>query len=310
MTILVADVGGTNSRLGLASDGRLDPTSLRRFKNSDYGSFYDVVDAFRQGQKYVEINACAVAMAGPVSAQRARLTNLDWEISSADLKHAISCPRALLMNDLTALGYSLGHLPSEGVTTISEHAAGAPKNDQFLVVGLGTGFNVCPVKKVGNGPAVCLEAELGHVARPASVSIFLETRFALDADQFATVEDCFSGRGLSNLHALLTKSAPIDPADIVANHALGTDRHATQALELMADMLGALAREMVLQYLPLNGLYFAGSVARGLFDAGFGPNFLQGSAKHDQFEAQLQNVPVSVIKDDAAALIGCVVASG
>jgi len=309
MTVLVADVGGTNSRLAVTSDGYLDPTTIRRFRNADYQSFYDVIDDYQRAQSVGAITACTVAMAGPVTSQRAKLTNLDWEISAVDLKRVTSCQRALLMNDLTALGYSIGHLPPEGFETITETVPDAPKNDQFLVAGLGTGFNVCPVKKIGMSGAVCLEAELGHVAPPLCVIEALEVRFAQSSDHFQSVEDCFSGRGLSQIYGLLAGREQIEAADIVASHASGTDQHATQALELLAGLLGALAREMALQYLPLNGLYFAGSVARGLFDAGFGPVFQTSFAKHRRFETQLQHVPVFLITDDAAALIGCVSAS-
>ena len=193
--------------------------------------------------------------------------------------------------------------------TISAPVSDAPTNDQYLVVGLGTGFNVCPVKKDRDGQITCLEAELGHVAPPASVVAILEGHFVRDADLFPTVEDCFSGRGLSKLLALIAALAPIDAAEVVSSHLSGSDPLATQALELMAELLGAMARDMILQYLPLGGLYFAGSVARGLFDSGFGPVFLKELARRERFKAQLQNVPVNLINDDVAALIGCVAAS-
>ncbi len=310
MTILVADVGGTNSRLAVASHGKLDVTTIRRFRNADHRSIYHVIEDFRQHQHVPAITACTVAMAGPVTAQRAKLTNVDWEITATGLREATSCRHVLLMNDLTALGYALGHLPATGLEAISETTPDGPQNGQFLVAGLGTGFNVCPVKMTENGHAVCVEAEFGHVAPPLGVLRRLEIRFPGETFRFASVEDCFSGRGLSQLHALMAQDAPIDAATIFANHALARDRNATAALELLAELLGVLAREMVLQYLPLNGLYFAGSVARGVFDAGFAPVFRQSFADFGRFAPQLGHVPVSVIKDDAAALIGCVAASG
>ena len=77
MTILVADVGGTNARLGLANGLGLDQASLQRFKNADYASFGDVVVQFLSGKNDVDISTCVIAVAGPVSQDRAKLANLD-----------------------------------------------------------------------------------------------------------------------------------------------------------------------------------------------------------------------------------------
>jgi len=310
MTILVADVGGTNSRLAVARGGQLDVASIRRFRNADFGSFYDVIKSYQRETSIGAVSACSVALAGPVTATSARLTNLDWEISVTDLKRAANCDDALLINDMTALGYSIGHLPPQGVTSIARPARPASQNGQYLVAGLGTGFNVCPVKMLPTGGTTCLEAEMGHVATPISVMKILEARLNGGAADFALIEDCFSGRGLSRLHGLMSARTPIDAAQIVANFCSDGDRDAELALEVLAEVLGALARELVLQYMPLNGLYFAGSVVRGLFDAGFAPIFLANFARQGRFGTQLQSVPVSLVNDDAAALIGCVAALG
>lgn len=65
----------------------------------------------------------------------------------------------------------------------------------------------------------------------------------------------------------------------------------------------------MLEYLPRNGLFFAGSVARGLFEAGLSAEFLAELGQHRQFTRILNEIAVSMIKDDSAALVGCAVAS-
>ncbi|NOX41200.1 MAG: glucokinase, partial [Alphaproteobacteria bacterium] len=180
------------------------------------------------------------------------------------------------------------------------------RNGQSLIVGIGTGFNVCPVKvELGRRPS-CLAAELGHAGLPLSLIALLEERFPGEARSFRTVEDCFSGNGLSTIFSLLGGSPALSGAEIVAQHIAGNDPAATGTLELFAALLGGLCKEMALQYLPLNGIYFAGSVARGLFQSGLSPVFLNAFANHRQFQEQLSNTPVALILDDAAALLGCV----
>lgn len=309
MAVLVADVGGTNARLAIARDGALVSRSITRYRNADHGSFYEVVDDFLRVQAPGEIAACTVALAGPVSSQNAKLTNLDWDISVAGLMDRASCRTALLLNDLTALGYSIGSFPAASITKITEAKPHALHNNQYLVAGLGTGFNVCPVSMDGERGVVCSAAELGHAELPTGIRQSLEGHFGPRAQQFVSVEDCFSGRGLSALHALMADCEPMDGADVFARHVAGADPNSTRALDLLAQLLGQFAREMVLFYMPLGGLFFAGSVARGLFDAGFGDSFQRAFAQHGRFQERLQHVPVSVIQDDAAALVGCVAAS-
>ncbi|NOX41337.1 MAG: glucokinase, partial [Alphaproteobacteria bacterium] len=189
MTFLVADVGGTNTRLALADDQGLMSESIGHFVNADHRSFSEVVEAFLTGQKHGTISACCVAMAGPVTAGQARLTNLDWHISLAELRRITDTKNAILMNDLTALGYSLPQLNSSGLMQISHPQTDVYRNGQSLIVGIGTGFNVCPVKvEQGRGPS-CLAAELGHAGLPLSLIALLEERFPGKARSFRTVED-------------------------------------------------------------------------------------------------------------------------
>lgn len=300
--ILVADVGGTNSRLALASADGVVPASIRHFRNAGHSSFDAVVSTYLETGAMGEIGACSVAIAGPVAGDRGRLTNLDWEISADGLKQASGCDRAILLNDLTALGFSLGRLPADGVSGICGTQTHA--NGQSLVIGVGTGFNVCPVKTTESGGTICLEAEAGHAGMPVSVDRLLRSRLGDGAGQFPEVEECFSGRGLSRLHGLLSGEDGVQAADIVGAHREG-QADATATLALFAEALGHQCRELVLQYLPRDGVWFAGSVARGVFASGLAPEFIAAFRRFDKFGAQLAQTPISVIHDDFAALTGC-----
>jgi glucokinase len=306
MLFLVADVGGTNTRLALADEQGLRQTSIVRFSNARHHSFYGLVEGFLDQCGNPKLAACCVAMAGPVTAGQARLTNLDWHISIAKLKQITGVETALLMNDLTALGYSLPQLPEVGLARILRAKTDIYRNGQSLVVGIGTGFNVCPVKAEPHRPLTCLATELGHVSLPQSLVVDLEEHLPGHGHSFDSVEDCFSGYGLSKIFGLMTGEKSVGGKEIIARHQTGNDLLATETLELFARLLGGLSKEMALQYLPLNGIFFAGSVARGLFQANMAPSFLAAFANHQQFQDQLSNMPVSLILDDGAALIGCV----
>ncbi len=306
MTVLVADVGGTNARLGLANDGVLHPNSVKRFSNVDFATFYDVINNYLSDQSNLNLSTCVVALAGPVSSTQGRLTNREWLISTDKLMTTANCPSAILMNDLSSLGYSLQGLAHDGLTMVSPGSLQTPNNSQSLVVGIGTGFNVCPVKLNLAGRPTCLQAEAGHVAMPPTV---LHASTHPLGDRFNLVEDLFSGRGITHLYQEISGKDPLAGSEIAKRYADRSDETAIATMELFANLLGKLTRELVLSYMPLGGIYFAGSVARGIFDAGLGPIFCDAMYEDTHFLPDIRGIPVRVIDNDAAGLIGCAIAS-
>ena len=61
--------------------------------------------------------------------------------------------------------------------------------------------------------------------------------------------------------------------------------------------------------MPLDGVYFAGSVARGVFSCGFDSDFASAFQSEGDFSAQFSDIQVSVIETDTAPLLGCVAAA-
>ncbi|MBV1895493.1 MAG: glucokinase [Rhodobacteraceae bacterium] len=302
MTILVADVGGTNSRLALVADGV--PTSIERFTNTDFTSFDDILTLYCNGHDYGRLKGGYLAIAGPVTSTWAQLTNLNWQFDTGKIATALPGSGPVhLVNDLVALGHSLAGLAADQLSVVKP-SKGPQTNGQALVLGLGTGVNICLVKDAG-GPdqaPVVIEAEQGHASIPQSVWAVLQDEIGDAATQCKTAEELFSGRGLSRLYGHLSGDENRDGADIVAGY--GKEKIATRAVDLSARLLGVFAREMVFQYLPLGGIYFAGSVARGVLQTDARVCFLEAFEADGPFSDLIGQVPVHVIVDDAAALVG------
>jgi glucokinase len=303
MTVLIADVGGTNARLALVIDGLIDKTSIEHFSNEACSTFYDVVRTYLELKSKPDIHSCVVAVAGPVGARSATLTNRNWEITTDQLKQLTQSQNAVLINDLSSLGYATTNLPKSGLQTVWTGKPQPKENTQFLVVGIGTGFNICAVKTDQSERPICLQAECGHITMPATVLAYLDENLAT---QFKTIEDLFSGRGLSKLHAMLTKSDPIPGNVISQQHKTGSDIRATETLEIYAKMLAAVTRELLLMYMPSGGIYFAGSVGRGVFNAGMGSHFTK-TLQEPHFISDVKDTPIHVITEDTAGLTGCAV---
>lgn len=307
MMTLVADVGGTQSRLGLVKNGILHQSTVRKFANADFSSFYEVVEQYMFDASLLNIENSVIALAGPIVSGRGSFTNLDWVISVEELKQATGCRNASLINDLTSLGYCIGKLLKTSIQHISGPITEIDHNNQYLVIGLGTGFNVCPVYDEGANHPICLQVEAGHTSLPSAVKTVL-VQYVPDTT-VNTVEELFSGRGLENLYFEISGTLRKQGHNIVQDHLKNTDPFSTQTLELFTKLLGLQTRELVLQYLPAAGVYFAGSVSRGVFGVGMKKAFESTLLGQDHFLENLDNFPIKLITDDAAGLVGCGVKS-
>ncbi len=311
MAMLLADVGGTNARLALARNGVIDADSVTRYRGDDHASFDDVVRQFLTEQDTPRITAVCVAVAGPVSGGVAQLTNRDWGFSEDRLARLTDADHVRLINDLTALGYATPSLGEAGVRVLRKASGPRASNGQALVVGAGTGFNVCAVRvlqgTVGNGSITCLEAEEGHTHLPDNIRALLHDRMGAKADAFFSVEETFAGRGLSRLHALLTDTAPVRSEEIAAAVERG-DATAAQTYDLFIRAFGLLARELALRFMPMDGMYLAGSVARSIADR---MDAFEASLLHEGYMRDIPaSTPIYLIRDDMAALHGCLAALG
>lgn len=288
---LVADVGGTNCRLALADATGVLSNTARRFPNEAHDSFADLARIYLADQT-VPATAAAVAIAGPVGKGWGRLTNRDWYFDAAELATDLSMEAVYLLNDLEALGHAIAVLPPASLRYLS----GTPIEDepQSIVVGLGTGFNV----SVAHGPSgVVFAAEMGHAALPKSVANILQTGLG-STEAFPTVEHVFSGRGLANVHEARTghRCKPEEVADAEGG---------AETQTLMARGLGALVREIAYLYLPENGIYFNGSLARTLLGDATADLVLAPLREDDSFHGRMARIPMYLLTDDASALHGC-----
>ena len=304
---LVADIGGTNTRVALARGDRVDERSVKRYANAEHPGLASVIRTYVDEMGGVDCEAAAVAVAGPVRDGVGTLTNLDWTIDRATLAHATGAERVSIMNDLQAQGQALGHIPPDRCSTLipgPDHGTHAAK----LVIGVGTGFNAAPVWEAEQGRLVP-PSECGHSNLPIRTEAELRLcRFVETAHGFPAVEDVLSGRGLERVYAWLGHEAgdmtEKSAARIVADAADGSDPRAAEAAEVFVRILGTVAGNLALIHLPFGGIWLIGGVARA-----FKP-WLERSAFADAFRDKgrfagfMRNFGVGLIEDDYAALTG------
>ena len=304
---LVADIGGTNTRVALADGRQILGETIRRYSNADYPGLETVLRRYIDDEGGVDPIAACVAVAGPVRDGRATMTNLNWTIDKDTLARATKAETVAILNDLQAQGHALGYLDDANIRTIIDGPTGLP-NAARLVVGVGTGFNAAPVFDTDKGRLVP-PSESGHANLPIRTERELRLcQFVSNAHGFPAVEDVLSGRGLERVYAFLGEevgiSAEAKAKDIMAACADGSDPRATEAAQVFTQILGTVCGNLSLIQLPFGGVYLVGGVARAF--APFLTEFGFGDAFRDKgrFSGFMGNFRVSVIEDDYAALTG------
>ncbi|MBI1217384.1 MAG: glucokinase [Rhodobacteraceae bacterium] len=305
---LVADIGGTNTRVALAEGRSLRPDSIRRYRNAEFPGLETVLRRYIEEEGGVDCAGACVAAAGPVRDGVAHMTNLDWTIEPAMLARATGAERVAILNDLQAQGHALGALAPESLRVIVEGPT-APDHASKLVVGAGTGFNAAPVHEAPGGRIVAA-SECGHVNMPIRTDADLRlARFVETAHGFPGVEDVLAGRGLERLYAFAAAEtgtpAEKAAAEIMAALDAGSDPLAVEAARLWVRLFGAEVGNLALIHLPFGGIYLIGGVARA-FTAHLAPlGFAEAFRDKGRFAGFMQNFPIWVIEDDYAALTGC-----
>jgi glucokinase len=304
---LIADIGGTNTRVALAEGGAILSGTVRHYRNADFPALEPVLQRYLQEAGAGRPAAACLAMAGPVREGKGHLTNLDWTLDTRVLAEATGAETVALLNDLQAQGHALGHIPSEALDPIVPGKPPHLKAAQ-LVIGIGTGFNAAPVYNTAGGRYVP-PAEAGHTSLPARTEADLRlVRHIESREGFASIEDALSGRGICTIHDWLAAEAGAPGGatsrEIMEGLAAGEPR-AREAATVFARLFGRVAGDLALTLLPFGGVFLIGGMARAMAPWLAELGFVGAFRDKGRFAEFMEQFAVTVVSDDDAALTGC-----
>lgn len=249
-------------------------------------------------------NRALLAVAGPVKAGQATLTNRGWVFDAASLASTLGLARVTVVNDFLALATALPALRGNDLLDLGG-GPGEPTGPR-VVIGPGTGLGVAALLP----PNLPLATEGGHATLPAH-SPREAAVIALLRDRFGHVsaERCLSGPGLENLHQALRTldgagADPRDAATIAEAATQGTCPFCEEALRMFCAMLGGVAGDQALSHGATGGVFVAGGILPRL------QGFLRASGFRARFEAKgrfrdwLAAVPTALILRPHPALLG------
>jgi glucokinase len=315
--ILAGDVGGTKTNLALY---RREGAAFSRVRAATYPSReYPGLEAILRDflAQAPAIERACVGVAGPVVSGQCRLTNLDWVVEEASLRRCTGAREAYLVNDLQAMASAVPFLPAEAVAVLQK---GEPdRRGSVAVLAAGTGLGEAFLVGTGGGGYVPLASEGGHVDFAPRTGIEIRLHAFLGGMYGrASVERVLSGPGLRDIHRFLREVEGVaEPPGVAAEtrvenpqHAIvrnglaGTSPACAEALRLFCSLYGAEAGNLALQYLATGGVYLGGGIAPAILPVLRAGEFLAAFRDKGRMAELLYRVPVSVILDPTAPLLG------
>lgn len=329
---LAGDVGGTKTLLGLFAPGPERPRAIEvgEFVTLEYDALEPMVREFlrAQGVEARRVEAACFGVAGAVTEQVARLTNVPWLVDAASIGETLALKRVRVLNDLEALAYGVTILEGDELVAL-QHGIPLPGGNA-AVIAAGTGLGEALLHNV-DGRFMPAASEGGHAdfaARtPREIEMVQELTRIFGR---VGVEHVISGPGLANIYQFTHDSfgagptitpnsiAPARlcagvgagaysadlPARISASAMEGRCDACVEAMEIFVSAYGAEAGNLALRYVATAGVYVGGGIAPKILSTLQAGGFLEAFRAKEPMADLVATMPVSVIMNPETGLLG------
>ena len=317
--ILAGDVGGTKTVLALFEEAgdRLGLVRQEVYPSASAASLEALAARFLETSGRPEVRAACFGVAGAVVDGRSKATNLPWQIDEVTLASTLGIPKVRLLNDLEAAAYGVLVEPPEALQTLQ---AGAPPKGggTMALIAAGTGLGEAIIVWDGREYRV-LPSEGGHAdfgprdELEAAMWAFLRAEFG-----HVSYERVLSGPGLFNVYRFLRHHGKLEEpawlaAEIKAGHSAAavskaalaqSDPVCVEALALFVSIYGAEAGNLALKTMAVGGVFVGGGIAPKILPALESGRFLESFADKGRLGQVLRAIPVHVVLDPRAPLLG------
>ncbi|MHB2169993.1 glucokinase [Alsobacter sp. R-9] len=304
--VLVADVGGTNSRFAIVEEPGGMPGHVWRTETTAFATVDAALAAARRALAPASFRSAMLAIAGRVGQGVPKLTNGSWTFDPEAIGRTGSLSGVTVLNDYLPVAAAVGVPGRAGLVTIGKPQPAS--EGPTLACGPGTGFGAALARPVGD--LVVLEpTEAGHMDFGAC-----------DPEEFAiwprldrvrgriTAESVLAGPGLVRLYRALcvldeTGTSGTTAAD-VAGAARAGDPSARRAVEEWARLLGRFVGDLALLFGATGGVFLSGGIAPRLIDVLEGGAFRNAFERKAPFADLMMQIPTHVVVEPDPALSG------
>jgi glucokinase len=302
ISILLGDIGGTNSRFAIAgSAGR--PEQIVIIENNSADSLEMAIERYL-AQTGARPSAAVLAIAGPTDGgEEVALTNRSWRFRRSELAQRFGFSTLRILNDFEAIAWALLRLDAADARPLGR--ALAPQNGVKVVLGPGTGLGVAALVPVA-GHWHVVASEGGHASFGPQAADEVDVFVRLQGDHgCVSAETILSGPGLLRLLRAIDPQTPCQAPETVVAAALALDPSAQAAARLFVRLLGRFAGGLALTFKAVGGVYIAGGVASRLGPLLDEQLFRAAFEAHPPYEKLLTAIPTLLMNRTEPGLLGC-----
>jgi glucokinase len=315
--ILAGDVGGTNTRLAVfqVEGETLKSSVLEIFPSRAHKSLNEIVKKFVAKYKDPVEFAC-FGVAGPVKGGHSETSNLPWVVDAQRLAKSLRLKTAYLINDLEAHAYGIAALETDDFVCLREGERDSRGNQALIAAGTGLGEAGLHWDGESHHP---FPSEGGHADFGPRNELEIELLKYLQAKyKHVSYERVLSGPGLHNIYNFMRDSGlekeevwvaermrEEDPPTVISEAAVeGSCGLSVRAMDLFVSVYGAEASNLALKVLATGGVFLGGGIAPKILPKLKEPAFIEAFTAKGRMRPLLEAMPVRVILNDKAALIG------
>jgi glucokinase len=315
--ILAGDIGGKKTNLGLFPKGKERPVPkvIETFSSQNAPGLEHIIRKFLEIHPVSVTHAC-FGIAGPVVNGKSKTTNLPWKISEDRIKKQFNFHHVKLVNDLTATAMAIPLLNKDEFFPLNQAVSIKGQNLALIAPGTGLGKAMLIYQ---NGRYLPVPSEGGHADfAPNSEAELNLWRYLHQHYGHVSVERVVSGSGLVNIYNWLKDSGHLnepdwlkqklketDPAKVITEAALASkDPDCVEALNMFVSIFGAVAGNLALTGITTGGVYLGGGISPKILSKLKEDIFMEAFINKGRFKGFLEKIPVKVVLNDKAALIG------
>jgi glucokinase len=316
--ILAGDIGATRARLAaFQSEGnQLRCVVEKTYPSHEHRGVAELVALFVK-KEGIPVHSACLGVAGPVRAGKSKISNLGWTIDARDLASQLKLDSVGLLNDLEAYAYGLDALESKDFVSLSEGDEDAEGNRVVLSARTGLGIAGLYWDGFRHHPFAC---EGGHAdfapknEREMELAQYLRKKYP-----HVSCERILSGPGIKNIYDFLRDSNKVeeppwlrremsaapDPPALISRLALeGKAAICEQTLTIFVGVYGSEAGNCALNFMATGGVFIGGSIAAKIVPKMRDPVFMKSFLDKGRMQSLLGDVPVKIVMNDDAGLIG------
>ncbi|NGX31863.1 MAG: Glucokinase [Chlamydiae bacterium] len=315
---IAGDIGGTKAHLALFEyqDEKLVMVQEHLYKSQEFKNVESLLKDFIKKTKAKNITSCTLGIAGPVVKGIVKTPNLPWIVDRNVLQKETNIENVHLLNDLEAVGYGIFELDAQDVHFLTENKIMQEANCAVIAAGTGLGEACIYFDGKDYKP---FATEGGHSDfAPRNEEQMEYLQFMQKRFDHVSYERVLSGAGLVSCfeffvekdHAnvsfeLQERMSKEGGAKVISELAQSSQNaYCERALNFFVRIYGQKAGNMALSFFATGGVYIVGGIAPKIVDALKQEVFMEGFLQKGRMEELLAKIPVVIVLNENAALLG------